>query len=70
MGRIRMSEVSKQQFIQEMSALYQKIEQNPKNEEQIIETYLKEKIENYTFDDLWHTKEAMRLSKIIMEERS
>lgn len=64
-----MKEISKEQFIREMSILSQKIDQNPENEDQLIEDYLKENIGNYTFDDFWHTKEAIRLSKILIEER-
>jgi len=64
-----MSEVSKEQFIQEMCILSQKIDQNPENEDQIIEDYLKENVENYTFDDFWNTKEVMRLSKILIEQK-
>ena len=63
-----MSEITKEQFIKEISELYRKVLKNPKQEDEIIESHLKDKMGTYTDDDIWNYREALRYSRIILEE--
>ncbi len=63
-----MSEISKEQFIKEISELYRQVLKNPKQEDEIIEKYLKEKMGTYTDEDRWNCREGLRYSRILLGE--